>query len=330
MSCRTCFVCVLFASLAWAQTKPTEGAQDDGQRAGKTGAPATVPMDAPVLTIKGFCPGKSGAQVADPKSCVTVITRAQFEEMAAAVRPNLSASVKQQLASIYPRLLVMAQKSEELGLDKQPPYAQMIAFSRMQILAQGLTRRLEQISDISDGEIADYYHKHGEDFDEYSVERIFVPLRKQEAVSEGKSQSEADMRSGQVELTELAESLRNRAIAGADFMDLQKEAYAAAGVTITSFSTTLGKLRRSGLQATYAAVFELKVGEVSNVVSDAGGHYIYRLAAKERIPLEAAKGEMVRTIQSQRAQAELEKINHSYSAETNDAYFGVHSAKDGD
>jgi hypothetical protein len=329
MSCRTCFFCMLFASLAWAQAKPNGSGQDDGKHAAETNA-ASISMNAPVLTIKGFCPEKSGVEVTDAKSCVTVITRGQFEELAAAVRPNLSASVKQQLASIYPRLLVMAQKAQDLGLDRQPPYEQMIAFSRMQILAQGLIRKLEQGSDVTEQEVEDYYSKHGEDFDEYSFERIFVPLRKQAGPGEGKSQSAADMRTSQMELTELAESLRNRAVAGADFMDLQKEAYAAAGVKMASLSTTTGKLRRTGLPANDAEVFELKVGEVSNLITDAGGHYIYKLAAKDRIPLDAAKSEILRTVQSQRAQAELEKINHSYTAETNDAYFGVHAAKNGD
>ena len=341
--------------MAWGQGSPdaTVSARTAGQDDDKnpsSASPATnVAMDAPVLTIKGFCPGRSrdASPVGAGASCQTVITRAQFEEMATAIRPNMTASVKQQLASLYPHLLVMSQRAEELGLDKQQPYERMIAFSRMQILSQGLTRRLQQESaNISDGEIADYYQKNPELFEEYTLERLLVPLRKQPAASKAaadhnnEKNHEAQPRrtsdaataeqaaSGQ-ELAELAQRLRVRAAAGEDFVKLQREAFEAAGVKVASPSTNMGKVRRTALPATHVAIFELNVGGVSPVITDAGGHYIYKLEARDRLPIVEAKGEIRQTLESQRAKAATDKIQELYTTETNEAYFGLPPSRHG-
>ncbi|MCU1303535.1 MAG: peptidyl-prolyl cis-trans isomerase [Candidatus Sulfotelmatobacter sp.] len=155
----------LWSTLGWGQTaqEATPRSQQGSDRIPLvTSAITEVAMDAPVLTIKGFCPGRKAPAGAVSATCETVITRAQFEKIAAAIRPDMTASVKQQLANLYPHLLLMSTRAEELGLDKQSPYEQMIVFSRMQILTQGLTHKLqEEASKISDQEIADYYLKSG-------------------------------------------------------------------------------------------------------------------------------------------------------------------------
>jgi hypothetical protein len=270
--------------------------------------------------------------------------------MASAIRPNLSASVKQQLASLYPRLLVMSQAAEELGLDKQAPYEQMIVFSRMQILTQGLTRKLQaESANVSDKEIADYYQKNPEIFEEYTLQRLLVPLRKQPVVSKpvgkpndnDKDQNQAEVAgpkstpeeqaaqqpASEQEMTQLAEKLRARAAAGDDFLKLQQEAFAAAGIKVASPTTSMGKVRRTVLPAAHVAIFELRLGEVSPVVTDAGGHYIYKLEAKDHLKLEEATGEIRHTLESQHVKEALDKIQNSYTTETNDAYFGVPASK---
>lgn len=351
MNRRIWLLCMLGGSLSWGQGSPgaTAVAKLAGQDADKnppTASPATVvAMDAPVLTIKGFCPGRSRpvSAVGGGALCQTVITRAQFEEMAAAIRPNMTASVKQQLASLYPRLLVMSQRAEELGLDKQPPYKQMIEFSRMQILTQGLTRKLQQESaNVSDGEIADYYRKNPEVFEQFTLERLLVPLRKQPAASKtainnnnnneknreaqparSPEAGTAEQAASEQELTELAQSLRVRAAAGEDFVKLQREAFEAAEVKVASPTTNMGKVRRTALPATHVAIFELKVGGVSPVITDAGGHYVYKLDAKDRLPIDEAKAEIRQTLESQREKEATDKIQDLYSTETNEAYFGL-------
>jgi hypothetical protein len=346
MNRRIWWACVLGGSLAWGQANPGAAAAskpkpDDDQ---KSAAPAAnkVAMDDPVLTIKGFCPRAEPAPAG--ASCETVITRAQFEAMAVAIRPDLSVSVKQQLASLYPRLLVMSQTAEQLGLDKQSPYAQMIAFSRMQILTQGLTRKLQADSaNVSDQEMADYYQKNPEAFEEYTLQRLLVPLYKQTnspkttdakpaQANEAQTRPEEEaalQAASQRELAELAQSLRARAAAGEDLLKLQREAFEAAGVKVASATTSMGKVRRSALPAAHVEIFALKVGEVSQVVTDAGGHYVYKLEARDRLTFDQARGEIRHTLEGQRLKDAMDKIQASYTTETNEIYFASPPAKHG-
>jgi parvulin-like peptidyl-prolyl isomerase len=347
---RIWLLCALGGNLLWGQANlgvtaaPDPAAQNDDKSSSSSPAMA-VAIDAPVITIKGFCPGhqtidQKAASEAGVAPCQTVITRGEFEKIAEAIRPNLTASVKQQLASLYPRLLVMSQRAEELGLDQQQPYEQMIAFSRMQILTQGLTRKLQQDAvNISEEEMADYYRKNLEMFEQYTLQRLLVPLRKLPAAPKaaepkidanekdgGQTKATQDTESAQQaaserELNELAQNLRKRAVAGEDFVKLQREAFESAGGKVVSATTSMGKVRRSALPANHAAIYQLKVGEVSQVVTDADGHYIYKLEAKDRLSLNEARGEIRQTLQSQRAKENIEKIQASYSTETNDAYF---------
>jgi hypothetical protein len=353
MNRRLWLLCVLSGSLAWGQANSGAGAtgkptgDDDDKKTSIASAAAAVAMDAPVLTLKGYCPGRSQSSGAGAgTACKTVITRAQFEKMAAAIRPNMTASVKQQLASLYPRLLVMAQAAEQLGLDKQPPYDEMIVFSRLQILTQGLTHKLQQdAASISDEEIADYYRKNPDEFEEYTLERLFVPLRKSaaahDAADTGKNQAAevkqkstpeeqaAEQASSEREMKELAEKLRAQAAAGEDFIKLQQEAFATAGIKVAAPATSMGKVRRNALPAGQVAIFELKVNEVSQVISDPGGHYIYKLEAKDRLTEEQAMAEIRRTLENQSLKEALDKIQTSFTTETNDAYFGPPPPKPG-
>ncbi|HVI08036.1 MAG TPA: peptidylprolyl isomerase [Candidatus Binatia bacterium] len=316
-------LCLLGGGLAWAQAKPAGSGsaqtRDDDQPS--VNAASSIAMDAPVLTIKGICtPPKTAG---NSSACETVITREQFEKVVAAIHPNMSLSAKEQLAILYPRLLVMTQSAEELGLDKQAPYEQMIAFSRMQILTQGLTRKLQaEAAPVSDEEIAEYYRKNAEKFEVYTLERLLVPLHKLPAKSSDGKTSQTPQQSDE-ELAGLAQRLRARGAAGEDFVKLQQEAFEAAGVKVASANTHMEKVRRSSVPVSQGAVFDLKAGEVSQVFSDAGGHYIFRMDSKGQLPLEDAKAEIRQTLTAEHAKAAVDKVEGSITTERNQAYFAV-------
>jgi hypothetical protein len=123
-------------------------------------------------------------------------------------------------------------------------------------------------------------------------------------------------------MTKLAETLRARAAAGEDIVKLQKEAFEAAGMKIESPTVNLPNIRRTGLPQGHAAVFDLKPGEVSQVISDSGGHYIYKLNSKDHVSLEQATNEIHNKLQNDRTREMLDKLNNSFKVETNEAYFG--------
>lgn len=127
-------------------------------------------------------------------------------------------------------------------------------------------------------------------------------------------------------MSKLAEDLRGRAAAGEDFAKLQKEAFDTAGLKVDSPTVNLPSVRRTGLPPGHAAALDLKAGEVSQVISDSGGHYIYKVISKTAMPLDQAKNEIHGKLQNDRTREMMDKLNNSFKAETNDAYFGPGAA----
>jgi peptidyl-prolyl cis-trans isomerase C len=343
-------LCVLLGALAWGQAAPS------APPAAQTPAPppdtsASVPPTAAVITIDGVCApqpkpvaktgtaakpaaaAKTAPESTKPAECKTVITKEQFEKMASALSPNVTPQLKHQLAGALPRLMAMSTQAKKDGIDKSDQYKEALKFVQMQVLANELQRRIQtESSNISDEDVEKYFNEHKADFEQYNVDRIFVPRTKQGDTAmatlqdEGKKPTEEEKKAKQEEaeqsMTKLAEDLRGRAAAGEDFTKLQKEAFDAAGMKIESPTINLPNIRRNGLPAAHAAAFDLKPGEVSQVISDSGGHYIYKLNSKSDIPLEQAKNEIHQRLQSDRMREAMEKINNSFKVEENEAYFG--------
>lgn len=354
-------LCVLLGTLAWGQVQPGAATPPPPNQAPAGGEKAAepaaeVPESAVVLTIKGVCPaapktaaasktattGKTAAAPAKkPADCKTEITRAQFEKIASGLSPNVTPQLKRQLEQALPRFIAMSEIAKEKGLDKTDQYKQTLKIATMQILSTQLQRQAQEDAEkVSDAEITDYYKKNPEAYEQYSLDRLFVPRFKQAAAEEkedGKEQEKlteeqqkakeaADktkQEQGEQEMTKLGDTLRARAAAGEDFVKLQKEAFEAAGTKVDNPTVNLPTVRRTGLPPAHAAVFDLKAGEVSQVISDNGGHYVYKVLTKEVLPLDdKVKAEIHNKLKSEHMKEVMDKYTNSFQAVPNEAYFG--------
>jgi hypothetical protein len=355
---------LLSGAMAWSQAQPggttappptpppgTPGAEQapNAKEAEAPKPPAEVAEDAAVITIVGVCPpsttasktaaGKTAMASSAKKAseCKTVITRREFEKIASGLSPNVTPQLKRQLSSVLPRFMAMSEIAKKQGLEKTEAYQETLKFAKMQILTTELQRSTQERSEkISDADIDKYYKENPEAYEQFSLDRLFIPRNKQvepEKVEDEekltdeqrKAKDEADkakQEQGQQELDKLADSLRERAAKGEDFTQLQKEAYEAAGMKMDAPTVNLPKVRRTGLPPAHAAVFNLKVGEVSQVISDNGGHYIYKVVSKEELPLDQVSQEIRNTLKNQNMKDTMEKYTSSYHVETNEAYFG--------
>jgi bifunctional DNA-binding transcriptional regulator/antitoxin component of YhaV-PrlF toxin-antitoxin module len=309
-----------------------------------------------VITIKGVCapqpktaapkgaPAKPAASAKPAAAdCKTVITKHEFELLLNSfpVAPQQIPQLKKNIENGLPRLIAMANQAEKKGLDKTPEFKEQLKIHRMQILAADLQQKIQQeAADVPEEKIAEYYKSNPEAYEQYSLERLFVPRTKQvepEAKEEEKKKDEklteeqqkakqdeekSKREENEQEMAKLAESLRTRAAAGEDFATLQKEAYDAAGMKIQSPNVALPPTRRTGLPPSHGAVFDLKPGEVSQVINDAGGHYIYKVKSKDVLTLDKVQDEIHRTLQGQRQRDMMDEMNNSFKVETNEAYFG--------
>lgn len=336
-------VCLLLGTLTWGQQIPSRPTvppefrppmtDNDDQEEPPASASKVAP-DAPVLTIKGLCAQTRSATSASHPPCETVITRAQFENLADAILTNMKPAMKRQIAEVYPNLLAMAREAEARGLENTPRFRERIAFARVQILSQELIRQIDdQAANLPEKDVEEYYHRHISNFENATLERVFVPthqrmdpLPKEQATP---AALQAQQKEGEEAMSRVAEQLRTQAVAGEAFMQLQKEAYAAAGATEVPPNPSLGQVPSSSLPSNHASVFDLKPGEVSQVFSDSTGHYIYKLDAKGTESLAEVTDEIRNILQNQHREQVIQAVKQPISAQINEAYFGPTGASSG-
>lgn len=338
-----CLVCLALAGLAYGQAAPPATTPSAGNKTDSTvsqpsiaGAPAKAPEVKPddtVITVKGYCADTT----LQGDACKTVITRAQFDKLADALQPNMPPAVRRNLANAYATMLKMSVAAEKRGLDKGQKFDELIAFARLQILRQEMQRALQEDSQkVTDADIEAYYKNNESSYEQATFARIFIPRAKQISnpvtppkpgvKAEAKptpnpTPTEAQQKASEEEMTKLAESLRAQAVDGEDPDALQKKAYTEAGLPGNAPPTKMDKVRRTMVPANHQAVFGLKVGEVSEVITDpGGGHYIYKVISKETMPLDSVKTEIRNTISGQKYRDSMQGFQDS--AALNDAYFG--------
>ncbi|MFZ0760601.1 MAG: peptidylprolyl isomerase, partial [Candidatus Sulfotelmatobacter sp.] len=173
-------------------------------------------------------------------------------------------------------------------------------------------------------------------YEQFSLDRMFIPRYKntveenekgpekltEEQRKAKEAEEQVEREKSEQELNKLADSLRARAAAGEDFVKLQKEAFAAAGIKVDNPTVNLPKVRRTGLPPAHASVFDLKAGQVSAVISDNGGHYIYKVVTEKLLPLDQVTEEIHNRLRSERMREMMDKYANSFQAVPNEAYFG--------
>lgn len=335
-------VCLLLTSLAWGQAagKPAAApgapskalASTSSAAPAATVTPAEVAPDAAVITLPGVCdnPPADQSRAAD---CKTVVTRAEFEQLLEAInQSHMPPPVRRQLATQYAMLVVMANEAHKMGVDKGPKFEQQLRIQRMQAMANQLRQALqEKAGDVPDKDIEDYYHKNAASYEQASLQRIFIPRSRQLDTSKDKEKpTEAETKKRQEEgdaaMKTEGEALQKRAAAGEDFNKLQEEAFTFAGLKAKAPQTSMGNLRRASLPPTQAAVFDLKTGEVSQLIADPSGYFIYKMGEKQTMSLESAKEEIHNALRTQRMQESMQSIQQSAKPALNDAYFAAPEA----
>jgi len=309
-----------------AQSGAAQGAQTVPNEAPAASPAAQVPPDAAVITIQGLC--ASSAEKAGAADCKTVITRSQFEAVVDALSPNMPRQMRRRFATDYANALIMSKRAEEMGLDKGPAFEERMRVQRLRVLSQELNKAMQdKASQVSEQQIQDYYHANVDKFVQIDVDRIYVPkTRSGKDEDEDKKPGAAEAAkttedSGQTMKNE-ADKLRARAVAGADFVKLQAEAFEVAGIKSNPPNVSLGKMRQATLPPSHASVMQLKAGQVSPVIADESGYFIYKVKSVDTLPFDQAKDEIRGTLRSQRLQQEMRSLQESTTSTLDEAYFG--------
>jgi len=349
MRCRWLVLTLLSLSisvLSWqsfAQQAPASSPAAGGEA---TSPASEVAPDAAVITIDGVCkkdptadakpaapsqtagaaqpdvppiPGPSAfdlptAAAGSDGKCVTVITRAQFEKLTNALKPQMSPALKKQVATYYPQMLFSAQRIEELGLDKDPSFETKLGFGYLQVLHKSFTQYVQDNArNLSDADVEKYYKEHPETFEQVDLLRLLIPDAKRKA-------SDATSDTGPVAPTVklVAQRIYREAVAGGNFETLQARAYKAVGDASDPPDVALGKVTRAEIPvAVHSVVFALRPGEVSKPTLGAEGLFIFKVRSKSVIPLSNAKG----VIQKIRTKEAMDGLKNSIHPQLNEAYF---------
>jgi hypothetical protein len=336
-----CVGVLLCAAWVFGQGKPEsqEGKNaattaDAGARIGGAGAGQAMTAarakdefkpDTAVVTLKGVCPG--AAKGTAGKDCKAEVTRAEIDAVINTLEPKASSASRRQLAINYAKLVAAAGEAEKQHLEKDPEVARKLAvyerLVRMQVLADTMYRHMqEQAGNVPAADVEKYYAQHEADFEQGDVQRLMIPKLVESTSAEAQ---EFAVKRAKAE----ADALRERAVAGEDFDQLQQEAYRGLGIKggvpgTTKLSATL----RTRLPMEERSVFDLEAGQVTPVMDSPNAFVVLKLVTKQTIPLDTAQAGIRSTLQRERIQREMRKATESGMAEFNLRYFGLSTAPD--
>jgi hypothetical protein len=319
-------------------------------QAAASAAPAasTLPPDTPVVTIKGVC---------DPPAadCTTVITKAEFEGIIQAFQPQMKLPQQRQVGTSYGQLLTMAAEAKKRGLDKSARVQVRTHIAVMQALAGELRDNMqEQAGNVTDADAEKYYNDHKANYEQADVERLIIPKAPLPADKDGeKDKDDADKPAAKTTaaakaaaakagtkaaatktaaakpktavvtdeagMAALAAKLRARAAAGEDFTKLQTEAFAAANIKGAPVETKVPKATRATVPPN---VFDLKSGEISELIPDSRAFFVFKMGAKTTTSFEEAKNDVKTAIKNERMQEAQKAVSEISTTTLNDAYFG--------
>ena len=270
-----------------------------------------------VITLKNACKPKAGA-TAPPEGCISSLTRAQFEEITAALtppdRPPMSLDMMRTFATQYSKLLIFADAARELGMENDPKVQQIFKFARNQILTEALNQKIvAENAHPTDHQIEQYYNANPKKYVEATLVRIIVP--------KATGAPDNPKRSDEEELA-WAQQIQKRWAAGEDPEKLQKEATEHGKAPGGSPTINIGARRPGTLPEAHNSVFDLKAGEVSQVFPDPAASYIYKVVSVRQVPVSEVKSQISSTLSRQMTTDRIEQIQSAVTPVLNNTYFG--------
>jgi peptidyl-prolyl cis-trans isomerase C len=249
------------------------------------------------------------------------LTRAQFEELLAALPENIRATAntprgKRQLAEQLSEVLAIAQEARKRKLDQSPVVQQMIALQTDQVLAGVLARQVASENKPDEAAMHAYFDKHKAEFEHVKASHILIRVKG----------SSAPARPGQKDLTDeealaKAQEIRKKLVDGADF-----------AATAKAESDDVGSGSKGGSLGTFGhgqmvppfeqAAFSLPLNQISEPVKSQFGYHIIKVEERTSRTFEEAKPDLEKQLGPQMTREALDNIRKQAQVNLDDAYFG--------
>lgn len=243
------------------------------------------------------------------------ITRAQFEQLIAAVAPNAATpAAKRKIAEQYGDLETMAQEARKRMLDQSADAKLLVSIQTDNVLANILAKKITDETQLTDQDLRAYYDSHKDEYHEARGSHILIRFKG----------AKIPLKPGEKDLTDeealtKAKDLRTKIIAGADFATLAKAESDDSGSAAKGGD--LGTFKRGQMVAPFdKAAFSTPIGEVSEPVKSDFGYHIIKITSRDTF--EDAKADIESQLKPKMARDGLEKIKAQSPVTLNDDYFG--------
>ncbi len=202
--------------------------------------------------------------------------------------PQVSQMTNRQFLGLMHNLIATATVAESEGLFEKEPYKSQWEFTRMNFLANSYANELGRTITVSDEELHDFYEQNKSRYESVSVSAIYLHYQP----TAGAPSSSSPQRPSEAEAKAKAEELLAAIQGGADFAELARKhsddtASAKNGGVLGAFN-----MDSSIPEAIKAAILGLQVGEVSEIVKDAGRFYIFKATDRQGRPFDEIKSEL--------------------------------------
>lgn len=307
----------LFASLALcsavlfaqnpAPTPATPGAPALRQPPALQTPAAPVAPDAVVLTIG-----------------TTKITRAQFEELLAALaengRPVPNGAAKRQVAQQFGQLMALAEEARKRKLDQGPAAKEMITIQVDSYLASALQRQVADEVKTDDASLHAYYDAHKAQYEQIKAKHILIRFKG----------SQVPVKPGGKDLTEeealaKAKDIEKQIAGGGDFAAIAKTesddtGTATRGGELPPFS------RGQMVPEFEQAVLSQPIGKVSEPVKTKFGYHIILVDERSSKTFDEAKPEIEKQVKPTLVREAMDKLEKGTPVTLDDNYFGAATA----
>ncbi len=235
------------------------------------------------------------------------------------IRQRFQTNRKEFLAQ-YAMMDRLVQLAEEQKLDERAPYKDQLSWVRRNSLMQAVLNSKGETISIGSEAQKEYYEAHRDQYTHAKVKVLYISF-----TSEAASKSMAD---GTTVLTEAdakekVESIKKQLDEGADFVELVKEH--SEDETSREKGGDFGVIRRSDSIPDHIkqAIVGLKAGEVSDVVRQPNGFYLFRVDEVGVLPLSEVLQEVMRDAKSGQFQEWFRSVQDSIDIQyENQDYFG--------
>ncbi|HUB32586.1 MAG TPA: peptidylprolyl isomerase [Bryobacteraceae bacterium] len=239
-------------------------------------------------------------------------TMGEFRNMLTVLPPEMQKRAVEDRPNFVKQWALMrklAKLAETDKLEQQSPTKEMLEYNRTMVLMNAaLTNALNHVN-VESYEIVNYYNAHREEYRQIHLRAIYISFAKKLTEEQAREKGE-----------KLLAEIRG----GADFIKLVKEN--SDDETSRAKDGDFLTLREGDNipDAMRSAVYQLKQGEVSDLVRQPNGFYIFRADEVGVRPLSEVRDEIFTKIKEARYREWLDKTNHDATVDfTNPAFSGT-------